>query len=224
LLAMVDSSVGGKTGVDLPQGKNLAGAFHQPALVLCDPQTTSTLPSEVFADGVAEAIKTAVIGDATLFSVTERGDWNDRLDEVIARCIQIKAAIVAEDEFERGDRKKLNLGHTLGHAIEKCTGYRVSHGHAVSMGLAAVARAGCANGVTPQHICERIIRALDKNGLPTSLPLPMKELIPAIANDKKRAGTMLTLVIPVGIGDCRLMEMPLEEAMRFLQRHDGLEA
>ena len=216
LLAMVDSSVGGKTGVDLPIGKNLVGAFHQPALVICDPKATSTLPTEIFADGVAEAIKTAIIGDVSLFEVMENGGWNSRLDEVIARCIQIKADVVVKDEFERGDRKKLNLGHTLGHAIEKCTDYTVSHGHAVAMGLAAVARAGAANGKTPQAVCGRIIEALEQNDLPTALPISARDLLPALASDKKRAGGKLTLVVPVAIGACELLELPLAEAQEFL--------
>ena len=218
LLAMVDSSVGGKTGVDLPSGKNLVGAFHQPSLVICDSKATATLPAEVFADGVAEALKTAILGDAALFERMEQGEWNAQLDAVIERCIQIKADVVERDEFEQGDRKLLNLGHTLGHAIEKCSDYAISHGHAVAMGLAAVTRAAVANGLVPQELSERICNALQRNHLPVALPLPMAELLPVIASDKKRAGSKLTLVVPLSIGKCTLLELPLPEAQEFLRK------
>ncbi len=218
LLAMVDSSVGGKTGVDLPSGKNLVGAFHQPSLVVCDTNVTATLPSEVFADGVAEALKTAVLRDAKLFALMEQGAWSTHLDEVIGTCIRIKADVVEADEFEQGERKLLNLGHTLGHAIEKCSDYTISHGHAVAMGLAAVARAAVANGLAPQELSDRISNALQNNNLPVSLPLPMEELLPAIASDKKRAGSKLTLVVPLAIGNCTLRELPLQEAQEFLRK------
>ncbi len=218
LLAMVDSSVGGKTGVDLPSGKNLVGAFHQPSLVICDTAVTATLPKEVFADGVAEALKTAVLRDATLFALMEQGAWNAYLDKVIGTCIRIKADVVEADEFEQGERKLLNLGHTLGHAIEKCSDYAISHGHAVAMGLAAVTRAAVANGLAPQELSDRISNALQNNNLPVSLPLPMEELLPAIASDKKRAGSKLTLVVPLAIGNCTLCELPLQEAQEFLRK------
>ncbi len=218
LLAMVDSSVGGKTGVDLPSGKNLAGAFHQPALVLCDPNVTDTLPTDVFADGVAEALKTALLGDADLFSLMEQGQWRSQRNQVIERCIRIKADIVEEDEFEQGRRKLLNLGHTLGHAIEKCTAFAVSHGHAVAMGMAAVARAAVANGLAPAALAKRIQAALLANGLPFTLPLPMDEILPAIASDKKRAGSRLTVVVPTAPGDCRLLDLSLTEAQAFLRK------
>ena len=218
LLAMVDSSVGGKTGVDLPSGKNLVGAFHQPSLVICDTKVTATLPSEVFVDGVAEALKTAVLKDANLFGLMEQGDWSTHLDDVIATCIRIKAEVVEADEFEQGERKLLNLGHTLGHAIEKCSNYTVSHGHAVAMGLAAVTRAAVANGLATQELSDRISNALQNNGLPVSFPFPMEELLPAIASDKKRAGSKLTLVVPLTIGKCTLLELPLPEAQEFLRK------
>ena len=141
LLAMVDSSVGGKTAVDLPEGKNLVGAFHQPALVLCDTDTLDTLPEAVFREGCAEVIKTAILFDRPLFrQLAQQGTGFDR-EDVIARCVAHKRDIVAEDEFENGSRRLLNLGHTVGHAVEKCSGYTVSHGAAVAIGTAVMARA-----------------------------------------------------------------------------------
>lgn len=141
LLSAVDSSVGGKTAIDLAAGKNLAGAFLQPAAVLCDTDCLRSLPAAVFADGAAEAIKTGVLSGETLFSLFEDGTLTDAPAEVIARCIRYKAGVVERDEKERGERRKLNLGHTVGHAIEKCSGYAIPHGHAVAAGLAVMARA-----------------------------------------------------------------------------------
>lgn len=141
LLSAVDSSVGGKTAIDLAAGKNLAGAFLQPAAVLCDTDCLRSLPAAVFADGAAEAIKTGVLSGETLFSLFEDGTLTDAPAEIIARCIRYKAGVVERDEKERGERRKLNLGHTAGHAIEKCSGYAIPHGHAVAVGLAVMARA-----------------------------------------------------------------------------------
>ena len=134
LLSAVDSSVGGKTAIDLAAGKNLAGAFLQPAAVLCDTDCLRSLPAAVFADGAAEAIKTGVLSGETLFSLFEDGTLTDAPAEVIARCVRYKAGVVERDEKERGERRKLNLGHTVGHAIEKCSGYAIPHGHAVAAG------------------------------------------------------------------------------------------
>ena len=130
LLSAVDSSVGGKTAIDLAAGKNLAGAFLQPAAVLCDTDCLRSLTAAVFADGAAEAIKTGVLSGETLFSLFEDGTLTDAPAEVIARCIRYKAGVVERDEKEQGERRKLNLGHTVGHAIEKCSGYAIPHGHA----------------------------------------------------------------------------------------------
>ena len=141
LLAAVDSSVGGKTAVDLTAGKNLAGAFCQPAAVICDTDCLKTLPPDVFADGAAEAVKTGVLSDEALFALFEDGTLTADPGEVIARCVAYKAGVVERDEKEQGERKLLNLGHTVGHAIEKCSGYVIPHGHAVAAGLAVIARA-----------------------------------------------------------------------------------
>ena len=133
-LAAVDSSVGGKTAIDLKAGKNMAGAFYQPHLVLCDVDMLDTLPEEVFADGIAETLKYGVIGDVDLFEKTAKGDFRNDLEEIIETCVKMKRDIVMEDEFDNGVRQLLNLGHTLGHAIEKRSGFAISHGHAVAIG------------------------------------------------------------------------------------------
>jgi 3-dehydroquinate synthase len=167
LLSAVDSSVGGKTAIDLKAGKNLAGAFLQPAAVLCDTECLASLPAEVFADGAAEAIKTGVLCDESLFSLFESGHLETEPAEVIARCVAYKAGVVERDEKEQHERKLLNLGHTVGHAVEKCSGYSIAHGHAVAIGLAIIARAAEKLGWTEDPIAERIAACLSKNGLPT---------------------------------------------------------
>ena len=185
LLAMVDSSVGGKTAVDLPEGKNLVGAFHQPALVLCDLDTLDTLPQAVFREGCAEVIKTAILFDRPLFEDLKRDGLNFNRESVIARCVEHKRDIVAEDEFETGSRKLLNLGHTLGHAVEKCSGYAVAHGAAVAIGTAAMARAFC------REDGEEIHAVLQKFGLPLTTEFTPEELAEAALADKKRQGDTL---------------------------------
>ena len=205
LLAMVDSSVGGKTAVDLPEGKNLVGAFHQPALVLCDLDTLDTLPQAVFREGCAEVIKTAILFDRPLFEDLKRDGLNFNRESVIARCVGHKRDIVAEDEFETGSRKLLNLGHTLGHAVEKCSGYAVAHGAAVAIGTAAMARAFC------REDGEEIRAVLQKFGLLLTTEFTPEELAEAALADKKRQGDTVTLVVPTAVGKCELCRLPVSE-------------
>ena len=211
LLAAVDASVGGKTAVDLSAGKNLAGLFHQPSLVLCDTDTFDTLPPGEFASGAAEAIKTGVLGDEALFSLLEAGDVRGDLADVVARCVSYKARIVEADEMETGMRKLLNLGHTAGHAIEHCSDFSVPHGHAVAIGLAMIARAAERRGWTEEAIAERIEAALQKNGLPIRTAFSPEALAQAALSDKKCAAERITLVVPRRIGACALMELPVEQ-------------
>ena len=163
MLAAIDSSVGGKTAVDLPEGKNLVGAFHQPRLVLCDPDTLATLPRETFADGVAEAVKYGVLQDRALFERLAGGDFGNDLDGIIARCVAIKADFVARDEFDRGARKFLNLGHTFGHAVEAASNFAVSHGSAVAIGMVAAARAAEKMGIAREPVAGPLAAALEAN-------------------------------------------------------------
>ena len=213
LLSAVDSSVGGKTAIDLKAGKNLAGAFLQPAAVLCDTDCLSTLPPEVFADGAAEAIKTGVLCDEDLFSLCETGELSSRPEEVIARCVRYKAGVVARDEREQGERRLLNLGHTVGHAIEKCSSYTIPHGHAVAAGLGVIARASEALGWTEGPVADRICRCLRANGLPDGTSFPPEELAEAALSDKKRTGDHIVLVVPERIGRCALKPIPVDDLL-----------
>lgn len=217
LLAAVDSSVGGKTAVDLAAGKNLAGAFLQPSAVLCDTDCLKTLTPHFFADGAAEAIKTGVLCDEDLFALFEDGSLKSDPAEVIARCVRYKAGVVERDEREQGERKLLNLGHTVGHAIEKCSGYTVTHGHGVAAGLAIIARAAEKLGWARQPVAERISRCLVGNRLPTSTAFSPEELAEAALADKKRAGGEITLVVPEQIGRCGLKKLPVDRLLPVIR-------
>ena len=218
LLAQVDSSVGGKTAIDLPTGKNLAGAFYPPALVLCDIGTLDTLPEDVFTDGCAEVIKYGILGDEALFRhLEERGTGFDR-EYVIPRCIERKRALVAEDEFDRGQRQLLNLGHTLGHAAEMLSRYRLSHGRAVAMGLAEVSRAALADGSCSRECASRILAVLRRFGLPDRSEYPGEDLYQAMLSDKKRRGERISLIVPEEIGRCVIRSCTLEEMREFFRR------
>ena len=221
LLSAVDSSVGGKTAIDLTAGKNLAGAFLQPAAVLCDTDCLRSLPAEVFADGAAEAIKTGVLDDEGLFALFEDGTLTTAPDEVIARCVRYKAGVVERDEKEQGERKLLNLGHTAGHAIEKCSGYAIPHGHAVAAGLAIIARSAEALGWAAEPIAARIAACLAKNGLPTGTNYTAEALAEAALADKKRSGGDITLVIPKKIGVCELKKVSVTDLLPIIRA--GLE-
>ena len=213
LLSAVDSSVGGKTAIDLKAGKNLAGAFLQPSAVICDTDCLGTLPPEVFADGAAEAVKTGVLCDESLFALFEDGTLKADPAEVIARCVEYKAGVVERDEKEQGERKLLNLGHTVGHAIEKCSGYTIPHGHAVAAGLAVMARAAERLRWTNGPIAERVGRCLEAQGLPVSAEFSPEALAEAALADKKRAGDSITIVVPKEIGTCELLKIPVSELL-----------
>ena len=217
VLSAVDSSVGGKTAIDLAHGKNLAGAFLQPAAVLCDTECLKSLPPAVFADGAAEAIKTGVLCDEGLFSLFENGELRTVTEEVIARCVAFKAGVVERDEKEQNERRLLNLGHTIGHAIEKCSGYAIPHGHAVAAGLAIMARAAERLGWAEEGLAGRICACLEKNDLPVSADYDAESLAAAAAADKKRSGGHITIVVPTAIGRCELKKMPLDELLEVIR-------
>lgn len=204
LLAAIDSSVGGKTAVNIPQGKNLAGTFWQPRLVLCDADTLSTLPGDVFADGVAEAVKYGCIWDEELFSLIGEGRLPDNLEQAIARCVEIKAEVVGADERDRGLRQILNFGHTIGHAVEKLSDFSVSHGRAVAVGMSMISAAGERAGLTAPGTHKRITGILEENGLPASTDLPVSRLCRACAGDKKREHDQINLIVPLRIGKCSI--------------------
>ena len=211
LLAMVDSSVGGTTAIDLPAGKNLCGAFYQPAAVLCDTDVLNTLPEDVFQDGCAEVIKYGILFDPALFAHLEEMDLNFDREHVISRCVELKRTVVAEDEFDTGKRILLNLGHTIGHAIEQCSNYRISHGKAVAIGIAIVSRA------TKCPDWQRICALLTKFDLPTATEYSAAEICECALMDKKRSGEHINLVIPNSIGDCIIQPTPIEKMKSFIE-------
>lgn len=232
LLAIVDSSVGGKTGVNLSSGKNLAGAFWQPSLVLFDPDVLDTLSDVLKLDGIAEAIKAGIIADPEILSLIENVccrhmgssscsellDDTDLLTKLAAMAVEVKRQIVEEDERESGKRALLNLGHTAAHAIEKCSSYGISHGHAVAMGMAMISAAAAAEGLCEEACCKRIVSILKQAGFALTYPYSAKELTSAALHDKKRRGDSITIVIPEATGNCRLKKIPVGELEEFFEK------
>lgn len=217
LLAAVDSSVGGKTAIDLPSGKNLAGAFYQPALVLCDTDCLQTLPREVFLDGCAEVIKYGVLFDPALFSMLEESGPDFCREDVIARCVELKRDVVAEDEFDRGTRQLLNLGHTIGHGVEAGSAFAVSHGKAVAIGMAIAARAAVAFDICNNEDTRRLIGLLEAFSLPTCTDIDVQQLYRCALSDKKRSGGSVNLIVPQRIGSCIIRKTPVEALKSFME-------
>ena len=217
LLAMVDSSVGGKTAIDLPPGKNLAGAFYQPTLVLCDLNTLNTLPLEIFRDGCAEIIKYGVLYDLELFNHLAEHETDFNREYVIAKCIEWKNYAVSADEFDRGERQKLNLGHTVGHGIEKQSNFSVTHGQAVAIGMDIVTKAACSKKICSDDIYLALHSVLHSFGLPTTTSISAKAIYDAMLSDKKRFGATLNLIIPTRIGDCIIHPTPIDQLQSFIE-------
>jgi shikimate kinase / 3-dehydroquinate synthase len=224
LLAMVDAALGGKTGADLPVGKNLIGAFHAPRLVLADPETLETLPEVERINGMAEALKHGVVADPRLFEICA-GGWdtvNANWDEFLRRAIAVKVAIVREDPFEQGRRAALNLGHSIGHAIETASSYRLRHGEAVAIGMVAEARLAERIGLAGPGLAAQIAAALSGLGLPVRAPedLDRVAIERAIQVDKKRLDGKVRFALPAAIGDVRVgvqvERSDLAEIMRTL--------
>lgn len=201
LLAQVDSSVGGKTAVDLPQGKNLCGAFHQPILVLIDPNVLNTLSPFYFSDGMGEVIKYGCIRSESLFNKLENESIKENISDVIYECLDIKRQIVENDEKEMGERALLNFGHTCGHAIEKLWNFEsVSHGEAVGIGMYMITKASERAELTKQGCADRIKAVLEKYNLKTADSHSAKEIISAMSADKKRTSTGIKFVMIEEIG------------------------
>ena len=217
LLAMVDSSVGGKTAVDLPGGKNQAGAFYQPLLVLCDSDTLSTLPEEQYRSGCAEVIKYGMLGDEDFFASLVL-PVKEQAETVIARCVSMKRDIVHEDEFDTGLRCLLNLGHSFGHAVEKCSDYTILHGEAVAIGMAGITRAAVARGLCEASALDALLEMLRAYGLPTGCDYSAEELAAAMRNDKKMTGSTMHLVVPETVGKCRVLSVPATELTAWLRQ------
>ena len=211
LLAAVDSSVGGKTAIDLPAGKNLAGAFCQPSLVLCDTDTLNSLPADIFRDGCAEVIKYGILYDPVLFSHLEDKGLDFDREAVITRCVELKRDVVMEDEFDTGARMKLNLGHTIGHGVEAKSNFTLSHGKSVAIGMAIVARASNCPDTA------RILSILRQFGLPTTTDDSAEDIFTYALSDKKRSGDLVKLILPNAIGDCSIVPTPVEQLKSFIQ-------
>ncbi len=218
LLSMVDASVGGKTAIDLTAGKNLVGAFHQPSLVICDPELLKTLPHEIFADGMAEVIKYAFISDRVLYDrlIRDNGSMTD-ISEIIRLCIEDKRILVEADETDTGARQLLNLGHTVGHAIEACSRFCISHGSAVAIGMVIMTRASERSGVAAPGTTDALCTLLTKYHLPLSCPFTAEELYISAISDKKRTGRDITLVVPYGIADSRLTTVPVDALEGYIR-------
>ncbi len=217
LLAQVDSSVGGKTGVDLAYGKNLVGAFHQPIAVLIDPDTLSTLTDNFICDGMAEVIKYGCIKDEKFFEFLEGNNAHEHIEDVIETCVSIKRDVVSRDEKESGERMLLNFGHTLGHSIEKLYDFKgITHGMAVAIGMVLIAKAGEAQGVTPLGTADRIARVCRKYGLPTTTEFSFAQLADSAKNDKKSAGGAISLVLLSKIGDSFTQKVEFERLQDYI--------
>lgn len=216
LLGQVDASVGGKNGVNVDGYKNMAGTFTQPQFVICDPGLLRTLPDREFRAGLAEVVKAAIIADADLFGRIENTTFEalrtdtDLLTDAVSAAIRVKADIVERDEHESGDRRKLNLGHTLAHAIEKCSN-RMNHGEAVAVGTALIAGAAVKLGVLSEADRDRIVHVLMQLGFDLTPPVDVKRLLKEVGKDKKNEEGILRIVLPVGIGDCEVRPMKIDD-------------
>lgn len=220
LLAAVDSSVGGKTAIDIEAGKNLVGAFHQPLAVICDVDLIKTMPSESFSDGVAETIKYGVLGEVPLFDRVAaealKQDSAD-LDKIVEICVRHKAMVVHDDEFEKGSRQLLNLGHTLAHAIEHLSSFGVTHGHAVAIGLAMMARATEKTGWSEAGTAVKIEAILKENHLPIATNYDANAMCDICRRDKKAHSDAITIVVPEKIGHCSLKKVSYEDLLALIE-------
>lgn len=216
LLAAVDSSVGGKTAVNLPGGKNQVGCFYQPALVICDPELLSSLPEEQFKCGCAEVIKYGALGDRAFFDSLMQIHIINQLEAVIARCVEMKRDIVAEDEFDTGRRQLLNFGHTFAHCVEALSDFSVLHGQAVAIGMGIITRAAAELGYCSKTDALLIEDILQMYGLPAFTEYSAGDMLRVVLADKKRSGGSINLVLPMTVGDCRIVPTPVSELEKWL--------
>ncbi len=216
LLAQVDSSVGGKTGIDIAQGKNLVGAFWQPSLVLIDIDTLDTLPKAYFDDGMAEVIKYGCIKSKDLFEKLEENNARNIIEQIIYECVNIKRQVVENDEEEKGERMLLNFGHTFGHSLEKIYNYStLSHGQAVAIGMVIVTKASENNNITEKGTTKRLIKILKKYNLPTKDINDLKNIVENSFNDKKSSGDYINIVLVDKIGHSFIKKILKAELYNF---------
>ncbi len=210
LLAQVDSSVGGKTGVDFGGAKNIIGTFYQPQLVICDTNFLNTLPDDIFSDGCAEVIKYAFINDPILLELIDSGIKNN-IESIVSRCVSNKNDIVSRDEFDRGERALLNFGHTIGHAVEELSGYKISHGKSVAIGMAVISQACEMMGICADGVYEKLVAVLTANSLPTSTEFTADAITDAVKNDKKKSGNEISVIVPLSISQTQIKKMSFDE-------------
>lgn len=217
LLAAVDSSVGGKTAVDLTNGKNQVGAFYQPSLVICDTDTLSTLPEEEYACGCGEIIKYAILESEEFFDELIKTPISAQYEHVIATCVTMKKHYVENDEFDVGQRMKLNLGHTFGHAVEAVSGYTILHGQAVAIGMAMVTRAASEMGLCSRETLTRILEILEAYKLPSTVDFSAEAMFEVTKVDKKNSGDVTNLIVPINIGHCKIMKIPTSKLLGWIE-------
>ena len=217
VLSMVDSSVGGKTAINLNAGKNLCGAFYQPIAVYADCETLNTLPPETFNEGCAEVIKYGMILDGDFLTFLKNNDIRENIEYVIKRCVEIKRDVVDRDEFENGDRKLLNFGHTIGHAVEKCSHLNISHGNAVAIGMVIACRGAYKTGLVNEDFTEMLIEILKANSLPITCEFSAEELYKVSLSDKKRSLDTISLIIPETYGLCKIEKISVEKLKEFIE-------
>lgn len=220
LLGQVDASIGGKNGVNIANYKNMVGTFAQPRFVISDVDFLRTLPLRELRAGMAEVVKMAIVGDADLFAFIEESISeqcyrdSDTMRRMVLESARLKADIVDRDECEKGVRRVLNLGHTIGHAIEKCTS-KLNHGEAVAIGLSQISHLANRIGMLPREDMLRIDSLLEKIGFSLELPVPMSDILREMRFDKKKSNNLLRVVLPERIGSCRIVEMPLSELEKY---------
>lgn len=218
LLAQVDSSVGGKTAVNIDAGKNLVGAFKQPKLVIADTDVLSTLSEDIFADGMGEVIKYGMIRSAKLFEQLSQGDVRENIEDIIAECVSIKRDVVQNDEHDTGERMILNFGHTFGHAIENFLGYgNISHGKAVAIGMYMMTSAAEKQGLVNSGTAQKLKSCLEANSLPYSLDITAEDIYSLSIGDKKRTSDEIRVILCPEVGNCNIKTMKLDEYRNFLE-------
>ncbi len=219
LLAQVDSSVGGKTGVDLPEGKNLVGAFYQPGLVLIDPTVLQTLPQSTFNDGMAEVIKYGCIANKSILDLISAPDFRENIEDIIYACVKIKRDVVQEDEHDTGLRMILNFGHTIGHAAEKLANYTaLTHGQAVAIGMVAAMRLGNALGAATD-LSAPLAAILQAHHLPTELPYDRAAICDALLSDKKNFGGTLNFILVRTLGTASIEKLETSRLRALILQH-----
>ena len=221
LLAQTDSSLGGKTAVDINKGKNLIGAFKQPLCVITDTDTLKTLSKEIFEDGMAEIIKYGMIKSRELFDLLKDGNANDKLDVIIPMCINIKREIVEGDELDKGERMLLNFGHTLGHSIEKYYNFtEISHGRAVGIGMAVLTDFSVKNRICQQDVYNQLVSCLKKYKLDFNTDIGIQKLMSATLADKKRDGDYINIILCREVGVSYIKKMTINEFYKFMEAKD----